>query len=70
MIQRMPIHDLGAKLEARRLKAIEELAGKRDTLPGEAMREIALLQTVLTAVREEIASHEVKLAGGAEKPLK
>lgn len=70
MIQRMPIHDLRASLEARRLEAIQELAGKRGTLPDVAMREIAILQTVLSAVREEIASHEVKLGGGAENPLK
>jgi hypothetical protein len=70
MVQRMPIHDLRANLEARRLKSIEELAKNRNSLPGEAMREIAMLQTVLTAVREEIASHEVRLGGGAESPLK
>jgi hypothetical protein len=70
MIQRMPIHDLRANLEARRLKAVAELADRRDTLPGDAMRAIAILQTVLTAVREEIATHEVKLGGGAESPLK
>jgi hypothetical protein len=70
MIERLPIHDLGAHLEAARLKAIEELAAKDGALPQEALQGIAILQSVLTAVREEIEAHEVKICGGAERPLR
>ena len=71
MIQRLPVHDLRAQLETLRLKAIEELAAKADgALPANSLQRIAILQTVLTAVREEIEAHEVKLGGGAETPLK
>jgi uncharacterized protein YbjQ (UPF0145 family) len=70
MIERFPIHDLRAHLETARLKAVEELAAKGGALPADALQKIAILQTVLTAVREEIEAHEVKVGGGAERPLK
>jgi hypothetical protein len=70
MIQRFPIHDLLAHLETARLKAIQELAAKPGALPADALQGIAILQTVLTAVREEIAAHEVRVGSGAEKSLK
>jgi len=71
MIQRLPVHDLRGQLETLRLKAIEELAAKAGgALPADSLQRIAILQTVLTAVREEIEAHEVKLGGGAETPLK
>ena len=71
MIQRLPVHDLRGQLETLRLKAIEELAAKAGVaLPADSLQRIAILQTVLTAVREEIEAHEVKLGGGAETPLK
>ena len=70
MIQRFPIHDLLAHLETARLKAIEELATKPGVLPADALQGIATLQTVLTAVREEIAAHQVRIGGGDERPLK
>jgi hypothetical protein len=71
MIQRLPVHDLRGQLETLRLKAIEELAAKAGgALPADSLERIAILQTVLTAVREEIEAHEVKLGGGAETPLK
>jgi hypothetical protein len=71
MIQRLPVHDLRAQLETLRLKAIEELAAKADgALPADSLQLIAILQTVVPAVREEIEAHEVKLWGGAETPLK
>jgi hypothetical protein len=71
MIQRLPVHDLRGQLETLRLKAIEELAARAGgALPADSLQRIAILQTVLTAVREEIEAHEVKLGGGAETPLK
>ena len=70
MVQRFPVHDLLAHLEAARLKAIEELAAKNSTPPADALQGLAILQTALSAVREEIKAHEVKLLGGAETPLK
>ena len=70
MIQHFPIHELRTQLEAARLKSIKELAAKKDALAADALQELAILQSALTAVREEIAAHEVRLAGGAEQPLK
>ena len=70
MTESTPIHDLNASLEAARLIAIEALAAKGGELPAASLQEIAMLQAVLTAVREEIAAHEVKIGGGAEIPLK
>ena len=72
MIQRLPVHDLCAQLETLRLKAIEELAAANGggALSADSLQRIAILQTVLTAVREEIEAHEVRLGGGAETPLK
>jgi hypothetical protein len=38
-------------------------------LSDEALRRLALIQSALVAVREEIAAHEVKVGGGDEQPL-
>ncbi len=65
-----PIHNLRAKLEAARLKAVEELAAKGGEPPVEGLQKIALLQGALTAVLEEIKAHAVKIGGGSEEPLK
>jgi hypothetical protein len=70
MIKRLPIHDLLAYLETTRLKAIEELAEKAGAPPADALQRIAILQAALTAVREEIEAHAVKVGSGAETPLK
>jgi hypothetical protein len=71
MVQRLPVHDLRAQLETLRLKAIEELAAKAGgALTADSLQRIAILQTVLIAVREEIEAHEIKLGRGAETPLK
>ena len=69
MIQRFPIHDLLTHLETERLKAVQELAAKPGALPADTLQGIAILQTVLTAVREEIAAHEVRVGSGAARPL-
>jgi hypothetical protein len=39
-------------------------------LPPDTLQKIALIQSALTAVREEIKNHEVKVGGGGELPLK
>ena len=52
-----------------RLAAVTIALGS-DALAADALQELAILQSALTAVREEIAAHEVRLAGGAEQPLK
>jgi hypothetical protein len=56
-----PVHALEASLEAARLKAIEELASKDLPLSAEALRDLAAIQTALTAVRQEIDDHGAKL---------
>lgn len=65
-----PIHTLRERLETARMQAIEELAAKGGPLPADALQKIALLHSALSAVRDEIEAHEVKIGGGAEQPLK
>jgi hypothetical protein len=64
-----PVHDLRERLETARLSAIEELAAKGGALPTDALEKIALLHSVLSAVRDEIRVYEVKIGGGSERPL-
>lgn len=69
----MPIHALRDTLETARLQAIQELAsadGTSQSVSTEALQRVAFLQLALIAVREELATHEVKVGGGDEKPLK
>ena len=70
MTHSSPIHDLRKRIETARLQLIEELAAKGGPLPPETLQKIALIQSALTAVREEIKNHEVKVGGGDERPLK
>lgn len=65
-----PVHDLEARLEAARLRAVEALAATPGEPSVEALQSVAHLQMALTAVREEIAAHGVKIGGGGETPLK
>ncbi len=65
-----PIHDLRERIETARLQLIEELAANGEPLSPETLQKIALIQSALTAVREEIKNHEVKVGGGDELPLK
>ena len=64
-----PVHDLRERLETARLSAIEELAAKGGPLPVDALQKIALLHSVLSAVRDEIRIYQVKIGGGSEQPL-
>jgi hypothetical protein len=70
MTEYAPIHELRAELEAARLQAVEELASNVGALPADALQKLAVLQTALKGVEDEIKAHEVKLGGGAEVPLK
>jgi hypothetical protein len=70
MSTRAPIHELRAKLETARLKAIEELASKKGAVSIDDLRGLAVLQAALKGVEDEISAHEVKVGGGAETPLK
>ncbi|WP_413992496.1 hypothetical protein ACMDCR_10635 [Labrys okinawensis] len=65
-----PVQTLRVKLEAERLAAIEELAASSDTSALEGMQKLAVIQSALTAVVEEIDRHRVKLGGGSEEGLK
>ena len=69
MTSSSPVHDLRERLETARLSAIEELAAKSGPLPADALQKIALLHSVLSAVRDEIRLYEVKIGGGSEQPL-
>jgi hypothetical protein len=64
-----PIHALRDTLEAARLLMIQELV-QDGPLPTESLQKIALLHSALSAVRDEIEAHDVKVGGGGEQPLK
>ncbi len=70
MTNSSPIHDLQGLLEKARLQTIEQLAAKGGLPPTDALQKIALLQSALSAVREEIKAHDVKIGGGSEQALK
>lgn len=63
-----PVHALLAKLETERLALVERLAAGGPLSAG-ALSELATVQTVLTAVREGIEAHGVKLGWGIGKEL-
>lgn len=65
-----PVQTLRAKLEAGRLAAIEELAASTHVPALEGMQKLAIIQSALTAVVEEIERHRVKLGGGSEEGLR
>jgi hypothetical protein len=52
---------LRAALETQRLKAVERLAETSGPLSLESLQGVAILQVVLTAVREEIETHSIRL---------
>ena len=58
-----PVHTLRANLEAARLSVVEALAATKGAVPIDAVRELAVIQAALTAVREEIQIHGVVWAG-------
>jgi hypothetical protein len=59
-----PVHALCTALEAQRLKTVETLAAQAGPLTPESLRELATLQAALTAVREEIETHSIRLGWG------
>ena len=64
-----PVHALQANLEAARLKVVETLAGKESPPTSDALRELATIHAALSAVREEIETHGVRLGWGNEDAL-
>ncbi len=63
------VHTLQGNLETERLHAVEALAATDGVASADAVRELATLQTALTAVREVIESHGGRLGSGAAAPL-
>jgi hypothetical protein len=59
-----PVHALCTALEAQRLKTVETLAAQTSPVSQESLRQLATLQAALTAVREEIADHSIRLGWG------
>ena len=58
-----PVRALRDTLEATRLRAVETMAAKGEPSPGD-LRDLATLQTAVTAVRELIEEHGVRLGWG------
>ena len=63
-----PIHTLRETLEAARLELVQKIASG-GTPSAEDLKQLAVLQGSLTAVREEIESREPKIGFGGEKGL-
>jgi hypothetical protein len=59
-----PVHALQANLEAARLKVVETLAAKESLPATAALQELATIQAALSAVREEIETHGVRMGWG------
>jgi hypothetical protein len=64
-----PVHALRARLEDERLDAVQRLAAGGTAPHSTALTELAYIQLALTAVREEIEAHSVKLGWGSEEAL-
>lgn len=64
------VYVLREKLEDARLKAVEKLAAKIDTLSVESLQELSTLHLALTAVRQEINEHGARAGWGSEPALK
>jgi hypothetical protein len=52
-----------------RLKVVETLAGKETPPAPDELRELATIQAALSAVREEIETHGVRLGWGNKDEL-
>ena len=63
------VHALRARLEDQRLSAVQTLASSDAALNSDALTELVYLQLALTAVREEIEAHSVKLGWGSGEDL-
>jgi hypothetical protein len=63
-----PVRALCATLETRRLRAVEAMAAASAPSP-EALRELATLQAAVSAVRELIEEHGVRLGWGGDDDL-
>ena len=67
-----PVHRLLERLLNERLRTIQALAQQEETggiSSSDLIRGLAELQLVITAIRDEIARHEVSLGHGSEKTL-
>jgi hypothetical protein len=67
MTESHPVDTLRTNLLAARLKAIKALAETGGEFSADALRELATLQTALTAVREAIEAHEIRIGWGSSK---
>ena len=64
MTKPQPVHTLRANLETARHKVVETLAATEGKYSPDALRELAILQAALSAVREEIQAHGTRLGWG------
>ena len=58
---------LRSTLEAERLKLVKRL--ETGTQAADTVQQLAIIQTALIAVREEIEEHSVRVGGGGETGL-
>jgi hypothetical protein len=63
-----PIHALRTNLETKRLELVEKLSAG-GTLSADVLRDVAVVQTALMAVREAIETHGPKVGWGSGKEL-
>lgn len=69
MTEPHPVHALRAKLETERLDAVQRLAATNAVLSPSVLTELAYLQLALTAVKEEIETHSMKLGWNSNDTL-
>jgi hypothetical protein len=67
MSQPHPIHALKSHLEAARLKALEVLAANESAVSPADLKDVAVIQAALVAVREELESQGGKLGWGTSE---
>jgi hypothetical protein len=68
MMTSHPIRTLESALDDKRLQLIEKLATDKST-SADAMRELATVQTALTAVREALDEHGPRMGWGSDQEL-
>jgi hypothetical protein len=68
MMTSHPIRILASNLENKRLQLIEKLASDT-SMSADAMRELATVQTALTAVREAIDENGPRMGWGSDQEL-
>jgi hypothetical protein len=69
MMTSHPIRNLASNLEEKRLQLVEKLASDMMSISADAIKELATVQTALTAVREALDEHGPRMGWGSDQEL-